>query len=101
MGTLVTKSQTSNTQADYTGEGLTISVNYNEDAISKTLKSLSGPIYKTADMSYAGDFNGQMKDGEIQYSLSNVKSSDMPAVIAAINDIEEQIKAAEQPVNQE
>jgi len=101
MGTLVTKSQARNTKADYTGEGLTINVNYSEDAISKTLTSLDGSIYKTEDMSYAGDFNGRMKDGEIQYSLSNVKSSDMAVVIAAIDDIETQIKAAEQPVNQE
>jgi hypothetical protein len=99
MGTLVTKSQARNTQAEYTGEGLTINVNYTEDAVTSTLQSLNGTIYKTANMSYAGSFNGQLQDGEIQYNLSGVKSKDMAAVFAALADIEQQIKDAEQPVN--
>lgn len=105
MGTLVTKSQAKNTQAEYTGEGLTIKVNYNEDAITMTLKSLNGTIYKSAtgtaeDRTYAGEFNGSLDGEEIKYNVNNVKSGDMATVIAAIDDIEEIIKANEQPVNE-
>lgn len=100
MGTLVTKSQAKNTQAEYTGEGLKINVNYNEDAISKTLQSLNGSIYHEADNTYAGNFNGQLNGEEIEYSMSGVKSKDMVAVIEAIDDIETQIKASEEPVNE-
>ena len=104
MGTLVTKSQAKNTQADYAGEGLTINVNYNEDAITSTLQSLNGTIYKSPtgtaqDRTYAGNFSGNLNGEEIEYSMSGVKSSDMPAVIAAIEDIESIIKANEQPVD--
>ena len=99
MGTLTTKSQAKNTQAEYTGNGLFINVNYNEDAITSTLQSLNGTIYKTENMTYAGNFNGQLNGEEIEYSMSGVKSSDMPAVITALTDIETQIKAQEQPVN--
>ncbi len=100
MGTLTTKSQAKNTQAEYTGEGLTINVNYNEDAITSTLQSLNGTIYKTENMTYAGNFNGQLNGEEIEYSMSGVKSSDMSIVIAAIDDIESIIKENEQPVNE-
>lgn len=104
MGTLVTKSQARNTQADYAGQGLQIDVNYQEDAITSTLKSLNGTIYKAAsgtaqDRTYAGNFSGNLNGEEIEYSMSGVKSSDMPAVIASLADIEAQIKAQEQPVD--
>ena len=99
-GTMTTKSKSLNTQAEYVGGSLTINVNYNEDAITSTLQSLNGSIYKTENMTYAGSFNGQLNGEEIEYSLTGVKSSDMAAVIAAIDDIEEIIKANEQPVNE-
>lgn len=104
-GTMTTKAKSIQTQADYAGEGLQIDVNYSEDAITSTLKSLNGTIYKSPtgtadDRTYAGNFSGSLSGEEIEYSMSNVKSSDMPAVIAAINDIETMIKAQEQPVNE-
>ena len=100
MGTLRTKSQNMSTQADYENVGLKINVSYNEDAITSTLKSLSGTIYHAADNTYAGNFNGQLNGEEIEYNLSGVKSKDMSDVFAALSDIETQIKAAED-VNQE
>lgn len=103
-GTMTTKARSISTQAGYAGEGLTIDLSYNEDAITSTLKSLDGTIYKSAtgtaeDRTYAGNFSGQLKGEEIEYSMNGVKSGDMAAVIAAINDIEGQIRAAEEPVN--
>lgn len=104
MGTLVTKSQSMATKADYTGNGLFINVNYSEDAMTSTLKTVNGTINKSSEQApeqliYAGNFNGELKDGEIQYNMSGVRSSDMPSVIAAIADIETIIKAGEQPVD--
>lgn len=94
MGTLTIKSQSLATQADYVDatSGLTINVNYNEDAQTNTLNSINGSIYKTENMTYAGNFNGQMQDGEMAYSISGVKSKDMAKVFAAIEDIEELIE---------
>lgn len=106
MGTLTTKSKSLSTQAEYEGQGLKINVTYNEDAITMTLKSLNGNIYKSAtgtaeDYTYAGNFNGNLNGEEIEYNLSQVKSADMPAVTAALADIEAIIKEQEQPVNGE
>lgn len=101
MGTLTIKSRSLATQADYADQenGLTINVNYNEDATTSTLKSINGTIYKQPDNTYGGNFNGQIQNGEMEYNLSGVKSKDMTKVFGAIEDIEEQIKAAEEPVN--
>ena len=101
MGTLVTKIQNLNTQAEYEGDGLKINVTYNEDAIARSLKSLSGNIYHAEDQTYAGNFNGNLNGEEIEYNLSQVKSADMPAVTAALADIESIIRENEQPVNGE
>jgi len=93
MGTLTIKNRSLSTQADYVDatSGLTINVNYNEDATTNTLTSINGTIYKTENMTYAGNFSGQPQDGEMFYSISGVKSRDMANVFAAIEDIEEQI----------
>lgn len=99
MGNLVTKKKSLTTQAEYEGQGLKINVTYDEDAVSSTLKSLSGSISHADDQTYAGNFNGNLNGEEIEYNLSGVKSKDMPAVIAALADIESIIKDAEQPVN--
>ena len=106
MGTLTTKSKSLSTQAEYEGQGLKINVTYNEDAVTMTLKSLNGTINKSAtgtaeDYTYAGNFNGNLNGEEIEYNLSQVKSADMPAVTAALADIEAIIREQEQPVNGE
>lgn len=94
MGTLTVKTRSLSIQADYVDatSGLTINVNYNEDAQTSTLKSINGTIYKTDGMTYAGNFSGQPQDGEMSYSISGVKSKDMGKVFAAIEDIEELIE---------
>lgn len=97
MGTLTIKSRSLVTQADYADQenGLTINVNYNEDATTSTLNSINGTIYKQPDNTYGGNFNGQIQNGEMEYNLSGVKSKDMATVIGALGDIEAQIKANE------
>lgn len=94
MGTLTIKSRSLATQADYADQenGLMINVNYNEDATTSTLKSINGTIYKQPDNTYGGNFNGQIQNDEMEYSISGVKSKDMAKVFAAIEDIEELIE---------
>lgn len=94
MGQLTIKSRSLSTQAEYVNaeSGLTINVNYNEDVTTNTLQSVNGSIYKTENMTYAGNFSGQPQGGEMEYSISGVKSKDMSKVFAAIEDIEELIK---------
>ena len=94
MGNLTVKTRSLSTQAEYVNaeSGLTINVNYNEDATTSTLKSINGTIYKQPDNTYGGNFNGQIQNGEMEYNLSGVKSKDMAKVFAAIEDIEELIE---------
>lgn len=102
MGTLTVKTRSLSTQAEYVNaeSGLTINVNYNEDVTTNTLQSINGSIYKTDGMTYAGNFSGQPQGGEMEYSISGVKSKYMAKVFDAIEDIEEQIEASKQPVEQ-
>ena len=99
MGNLTIRNRSLSTKAEYVDQtsGLKIDMNYQEDAVNNTLMSISGTITKVADMSYAGNFNGQMNadDGQIEYSISGVKSRDMANVYSAIADIEEQITASQ------
>ena len=97
MGTIETTSKSLKTQANYTGEGLKINVNYTEDAITSTLKSLNGSIYKASDNTYVGEFDGQRQGDDVQYNTRNVKSEDMAVVSAALLDMQSIIVAAEQP----
>ena len=96
MGTLTVKSKSLNTQAEYEGEGLKINVKISEDAIEGGLKSLNGNIYHSDDSTYAGNFDGNQQNGEIEYSMSSVKSKDMPAVIAALTELEQIISGQQQ-----
>lgn len=91
MGTLTVKSRSLSTQADYVDatSGLTINLSYNQDAVNNELKSINGQIYKTDGMAYAGNFSGAPEDGEMQYSISGVKTKDMNKVFAALTNIEE------------
>ena len=101
MGNLTVKTKSIKTQAEYEDESLRIDVNITEDATTNTLQSLNGSIFHKDDSTYAGNFDGNLHDGEIEYSMSSVKSKDMSAVITALADIESQIRANEQPVEEE
>lgn len=93
MGTITIKSRAISTQAEYVNaeSGLTINVNYNEDAQNNAIQSINGTIYKTDGMTYAGNFSGQPQGDEMEYSISGVKSKDMAKVFAALTEIEELI----------
>ena len=99
MGNLTVKEKSIKTKADYEDESLKIDVNITEDATTNTLQSLNGSIYHKDDSTYAGNFDGNLHDGEIEYSMSSVKSKDMSAVINALADIESQIRENEEPVD--
>lgn len=93
MGTLVIKSSSLNRTADYTDttSGLRINLNYQLDDTDKSLIAINGSIYKTADDSFAGNFSGNKSGETMEYNFSGVKLVDMPAVYAAVGDIETQI----------
>ncbi len=93
MGTIKVNSKNLNTQGLYEDEALdlTISLSYNENAITGELMSINGTIYKKSDKSYMGNFNGSRNNDSLEYSVSGVKLADMPKVYTALADIEAQI----------
>lgn len=98
MGTLTIKSSSLNRTAEYkdTENGIMMGVDYRLDETNGTLISINGTIYKGQDNTYAGNFSGQMQDGEVDYSLSGVKRKDMAVIFDALTDIEQQITPAQE-----
>ena len=88
MSTWKINSKSTQTSATYTSAPYTVQVNYTENATTDTLTSISGSIYKGEDQSYAGNFNGSRNGEDISYSFSDVKLSDMGAVVVMVEDIE-------------
>ena len=91
MGNFNVTNRSLTSQAEYTDptNGLIINVNYNEDAQSGTLKSITGSV-RTNENVHIGSFNGQSNNGEIEYNIS-AKRKDMAAIVAALAEIEAQI----------
>lgn len=94
MGTLKVNSKSMQTTATYTDDAYKVELNYTTDVTSHTLKTVNGTIYKDENATYAGNFSGNVNgDGEISYSFSGIKTSDMSAVTTMIIDIENKINS--------
>ena len=91
MGNLVVKSSSLSRTAEYTDSvsGIEMNLNYQLDEVQMTLKNISGSIYKLQE--FVGSFTGTLQNGEIVYSLSEVKLADIPAVYDCLSDIDNQI----------
>ena len=95
MGTLTIKSSSLNRTADYEAQGIKINLNYQIGDQNGELLNISGTIY-TGENVYAGNFSGTRRNDSIDYNISGVKLSDMPAINEALNDIETQINSSNQ-----
>lgn len=92
MGQFTVKSQTSNTNYEYSNSTLIVQGSYAEDAITHTLQSCNGSCYRKDAQGnmgqYIGNFNGIVRDGVIKYSMSEMSRQDANAVWDAIDEIE-------------
>ena len=88
--TLTVKSSSLRRSAEYVNEDgdIRMNINYSIDDTTMTLTRIDGDIYRVADSTYVGNFNGNVNGENFQYSLSGVKLSDMSDVYTALVDVE-------------
>lgn len=89
-GTLTVKSSSLRRSAEYLNEDgdIRMNVNYSIDDTTMTLTRIDGDIYRVADSTYVGNFNGNANGENFQYSISGVKLADMSDVYTALADVE-------------
>jgi hypothetical protein len=85
---IIEKSET--TRFEYTNESLTVNGSYSKNGQTGELRDVNGTAYKTVEgnQTYVGNFNGVKQDGEMLYSMSQMKRQDSLAVWGAIDEIE-------------
>ena len=93
MGTMTVKSVTKTTKADYENsvKDMKIILNYNKDGQTEALLSMNGTVLHLTSGEPAGNFNGVMNNGEMEYTFSGLKRADMIALEECLEDIEQQI----------
>ena len=98
MGKLSIINSVLNVQYEYKNEALKIAGNYNQDAETKTVKSINGSIFRLGETqeTYIGNFSGADRDGEMRYSFSEIASKDADAILEAVGEIEQYIIAADE-----
>lgn len=93
MGTITINSSTLNTQYNYKNDQIVINGNYQKDAKTGELQNINGSCYKPSPAGemgeYIGNFNGNMRDGEMRYSLSEMSRTNSALVLDAIDEIEQ------------
>ena len=99
MGTITITSSTLNTSFNYKNDQLIINGTFQKDAKSGELQNINGSCYKPAPSGemgeYIGNFNGNMRDGEMRYSLSDMSRRNSILVLDAIDEIEQFINEGE------
>lgn len=95
MGNFKVINETKNSQYGYDNTDVIVNGNYNTNVKDGVVMNISGSVYRKNSSGeqgeYIGNFNGQARDGEVKYSLSEMTRSDSNIVWAAIDDIESNI----------
>lgn len=92
MGNFKVISETKNTQYGYDNTDVIVNGNYNTNTKDGVVTNISGSVYRKNSSGeqgeYIGNFNGQMRNDEMKYSLSEMSRADSNLVWTAIDDIE-------------
>ena len=103
MGTFNVISSTLNSQYEYKDDNLVVNGNFAKDATTDTLQNVSGSCYRINAQGeqgeYVGNFNGNMRNGEIKYSVSEMSRKDSNLVWTAIGEIEPYVLGENQEEN--
>ena len=96
MGTFNITSSTLNNSYEYKDENIIVNGNYTKNAQTDSLQSINGSCYRINSEGEEGDlvgnFNGNVRNGEIYYSLSEMPRRDANLVWDAIDEIEQYVK---------
>lgn len=95
MGNFKVISETKNTQYGYDNSDVIVNGNYNTNTKDNVVMNISGSVYRKNSSgeqgTFIGNFNGQLRNDEMKYSLSEMSREDSNLVWAAIEDIESNI----------
>lgn len=95
MGTFEIKSSALNNSYEYKDSAVIVSGNYNIDNTTNDLNNVSGNVYEKDAQGnqgrFIGNFNGNINNGVITYSLSAMSRADSNKVWDAIDGIEPNI----------
>lgn len=94
MSEFVIKSSVLNSQYEFKDESIIVSGNFQKDAQTEALTSISGECYRNVEGEKGdnfGYFNGYPSDDEVLYDLSQMKRADSMLVWGAIDEIEAEI----------
>ena len=98
MSEFVVKSSTLNSNYEFKDVNIIVSGNFQKDAQTEALTSISGECYRNVDGNMGdsfGYFNGYPNGNEMMYDLSQMKRADSELVWDAIEAIEEEVLPTE------
>ena len=94
-----------NSQYTYKDDNVVVNGGFQQNAQTNEVTNISGQMWRKDAQGNQGDyicnFNGFMRDGEMQYSVSDVKRKDAGIVWDAIDEIEANIMGENQPAEEE
>lgn len=95
MGTFNITDSNLNNQFIYTDENIIVDGNYNLDATTRVIKNVTGNAYAKDENGekgeFIGNFIGNVADGNLEYSLSQMSRRESNMVWDAIDEIEANI----------
>ena len=95
MGNFVISSSNLNNNYEYSNSDIVVIGSYSINKQTNTLQSVDGRAYAANEQGeqgdYIGNFNGYNHDVSMQYSISEMPLRDSAKVLAAINEIEQNI----------
>ena len=96
MSTFTITSSKVNKTYTLENENINITGSFVTDEQSGEVQTIQGSVYRGGQGgAYIGNFNGQMRDGEMRYSLSEMSRRDSMMVWDAIDEIEQHIMTNE------
>ena len=96
MSTFTITSSKVNKTFTLENENINITGSFVTDEQSGEVQTIQGTAYRGGQGgAYIGNFNGQMRDGEMRYSLSEMSRRDSMMVWDAIDEIEQHIMTNE------
>lgn len=94
MGTFVITSETRSSAYEYKNNDVIVNGNFNKNGQTDVVNDISGTIYRNnenAQGEYICNFSGYNRDGNIKYSFSEFSMADAAIVLAAVNEIQQNI----------
>ena len=95
MGNFKVINETKNTQYGYDNTDVIVNGNYNTNTKDGVVMNISGSVYRKNSSGeqgeYIGNFNGQMVNGVMKYTTSQMTRQQYNLVMDLIDELEEEL----------